>query len=113
MAGDNGRVWSVAVEVPRTEMTRGNVIDRPKHLFACDVRFRLGQIATGAVRYEFADEETARAYRGYVARRLFTDVGPDAVRSRVRRSEDEFAWYVYFSRGANYPQLPVGCSKSK
>ena len=99
----NNRAWSTPMEVGAAEMgNRSVVLDEAKYAFYLDICLRLEQTKPGkAVRYDFAEAKTAKAYQRYVSRRMRDGSGKGWIRSCLRTSPDGLA-RVYFARGPKY-----------
>lgn len=89
------RAWKAPVEVSLSEMKPNVVIDRQKFEFYRDVEMRMSQTSNAAIRYEFADEKTAREYQLYACRVFRKKHGNGILSSRIQAQGDVV--YAYFA----------------
>ncbi|GIV81685.1 MAG: hypothetical protein KatS3mg051_1151 [Anaerolineae bacterium] len=95
------REWKAVAEVPAEEMRRRTVIRQDLYQFYLDVVRRLERTpAHLAIRYVFADEDSAAKRRRYVQQRARSELGKSTVLSAMRRDGQE--WHVFFRRGPRW-----------
>jgi len=94
---NNGRLWSMPVEVAEEEMRVGNPVCTERYEFYRDVRLRLEQTKPGfALRYEFPDADTARLYATYAAEWYRKESPTYRLRYKVRNHSS--ACHLYLKR---------------